>query len=43
MGEKVKQFLKFGVEKIGKKKFHSSENPTAIGDKDINIIMTSDA
>ena len=43
MGEKVKQFLKLGGEKIGKKKFHSPENATAIGDKNINITMISDA
>ena len=34
----VKQFLKFGDDETEKKNFHSSENPKAIGDVEINKI-----
>ena len=40
--EMIKQFLKLGCDEIEKKKFHYSKNPVAIGNVDVNIIITFD-
>ena len=40
--EMVKQFLKSSGNDIEKQKFHSSKNPIAIGNIDINKIIISD-